>query len=982
MTTRQGVAVVGLDCRFPGAPDAPAFWRLLMAAAEAGGRAAPGRRGGRPAGYIDDEAAFDHGFFAIDDAEAAGLDPRQRLLLQAAWRALEDAGLPPLSLAGRSARDRDRARTGVYVATMGDEWGGARLADPGSLTARSGTGTGHAMLANRLSYQLDLRGPSLTVDTACSSSLVAVHLACSALLLEECDIAVVAGVNILVGEGLDRIYERAGLAAGDGRCKPFAAGADGIGRAEGVGVVVLRRLADAGDGPTPYAVIRGSAINQDGRSNGMTAPSRPAQRDVIESACHRAGVDLTEVGFVEAHGTGTQLGDLIEAGALGDTYGKDREEPCAIGSVKANIGHAEGAAGMAGLIKTVLALHHRVLPPGSRPGTAPGPRLDLARRGLRLVDTAVRLPDGPVHAGVSSFGMGGSNAHIVLSTAVGAPDDQRPELPSSAKVFTLTADNPEALRRNLLAQADALEELPPALFGRACWSSNTVRTGLRQRFAVAAEEPLDAARQLREAARATDLLGYSASFGSSDDEPSVALVFSGEGTQRPLMGADLYRTSPGYRAAFDEVAKALEPYLPGTRELLLERDVRMHQTAFSGPALFALQYALTGMVSDLGVRPVAVLGHGCGEFAAACAAGALSLDDAARLVTARATLLQALPSGGGMLAVPCRARDMEDPLSREPSVAVAAVNGPRALVLSGSLAALERIAARLRGDGVECEPLRVQHAHYSPLARPAREAFEAVAASVRTGTARLPFYSTVRGADLAGRALDGAYWADQLTSPVRFAKALSALYESQRPTHLLEMGPGPALSPLIHRVLPLPREACLTACDVVGGGGREPARLAAALFGAGLDPRWEELYAPGERTAHRLPPHTFSTSSRFPYEIQPRGIRGHEAHGMEGTAAEPVSGPGGDGGAPGDMACAVQEAVASVLGRSTDDVTDQDRFYEDLGFDSVMLMELRHRLEERLPGVGELSLPDMLAALTSVESLTEYLRSRSAAVAV
>jgi acyl transferase domain-containing protein len=972
VTPGAGVAVVGIDCRFPGATDTPGFWRLLMAGGETSGRPAPGRRGGRPAGYLRDEDAFDHVFFGIDEAEAEGMDPRQRLLLQCAWRALEDAGAPPHALTGFG-------RVGVYVAAMGDEWGGARLADPATLTGRAGTGTGHAMLANRLSYQFDLRGPSLTVDTACSSSLVAAHLACTALLLEECDTALVAGVNTLLGDGLDRIYERAGLASADATCKPFAAGADGIGRAEGVGVVVLRRLGDAlSGGQPPYAVVRGSAINQDGRSNGMTAPSRPAQREVIEAACRRAGVCPGEVSFVEAHGTGTQLGDLIEAGALGDTYGRKREQPLGLGSVKSNIGHAEGAAGMAGLIKTVLALHHRVLPRGVRSGAVPAPRLDLERRGLRLVDTPLRLPeDEPVLAGVSSFGMGGSNAHLVLSTAPPVPDEQRPEVPSSPRVFTLSADTPDALRRNLLVQADALEELPPSLFGRACWTSNTVRSGLRYRFAVAAEEPHDAARQLRTAAQETDLLGYSSSFGSADDELAVALVYTGEGTQTPRMAADLYRTSRGYRAAFDEVVAALEPHLPCARDLLLQRDLRLHQTGFAGPALFAVQYALTGMVRALGVRPVAVLGHGCGEFAAACAAGALALEDAARLVCARARLLQSLPSGGGMLSVHCRAHEVEELLDGRPSVAIAAVNGPRALVLSGPLGALEDIGERLEETGVECEQLRVQHAHYSPLAEPAREAFEAVAAAVPGAVPQLPFYSTVLGEDTGDRPLDGAYWTSQFTSPVRFADALRAMYGGHRPSHVLEVGPRPVLATLMRRLLPVPRDAYLVACEGEDGGGREPARLAATLFRAGLRPRWEELYPPGERRAHRLPPHVFSVAARFPYG--PAELRGRR----QATPPAPPAVPerrtpeGPDG-----MAAAVQEAVAAVLGRSSDDVADQDRFYEDLGFDSVMLMELRHQLEERLPGLGELSLADMLASLTSVESLAEYLWSRRTAVVI
>ncbi|WP_236653651.1 polyketide synthase, partial [Streptacidiphilus melanogenes] len=355
------VAVVGLDCRFPGAPDPDAFWRMLLAGAESvsprpASRGAHAQEPGAPGGFLDDADAFDHAFFGISRADATAMDPQQRLLLQTAWRALEDAGLSPLQLAGSS--------TGVFVGAMADDWARLQLSDTAEPTPRLGIGAGRSMLANRLSYQLDLRGPSLTVDSACSSALLAVHLAVNSLLAEECDTAVVGGVNLVLTDALDAIYRQAGLAAPDGRCKPFGAASDGIGRAEGVGAVVLRRAADARrDGQPAHALLLGSAVNQDGRSNGIMAPSRRAQREVMLAACRRAGVEPAQVSFVEAHGTGTPIGDLIEARALGDVYGPGRAEPCGIGSVKGNIGHAEGAAGIAGLIKATLTLRNGVVPP-------------------------------------------------------------------------------------------------------------------------------------------------------------------------------------------------------------------------------------------------------------------------------------------------------------------------------------------------------------------------------------------------------------------------------------------------------------------------------------------------------------------------------------------------------------------------------------------------------------------------------------------
>ncbi|MFD9125587.1 beta-ketoacyl synthase N-terminal-like domain-containing protein [Kitasatospora sp. NPDC059571] len=382
------------------------------------------------------------------------MDPQQRLLLQCAWRALEDSGIDPPALAGSA--------TGVYVGCMSDDWARLQAADPARVTPRTGTGSGRAMLANRISYQLDLRGPCLTVDSACSSSLVAVHLARTALLAGECDTALAGGANLVLGTTLDLIYQQSGLAAPDGRCKPFSSAADGIGRAEGIGVVVLRRLADAlRDGQPVYAVLRGSAVNQDGRSNGMMAPSRAAQREVVRAACRSAGAAPAEVAFVEAHGTGTVLGDAIEAAALADVYGSGRERPLPIGSVKASIGHAEGAAGIAGLIKAVLSLHHGVVPAGRVAGPT---RPDLAGHGLALVREPLALPREGCLAGVSSFGMGGSNAHLVLASAppAGRTAPRTPTVFDTARRFwpeAAAAAAPDTAG----AQAGSLDELTGAV---------------------------------------------------------------------------------------------------------------------------------------------------------------------------------------------------------------------------------------------------------------------------------------------------------------------------------------------------------------------------------------------------------------------------------------------------------------------------------------------------------------------------------------
>ena len=417
------IAIVGLDCRFPKADDPAALWKLLLDGgdgideipAERWNAAELHRDGSinhRAGGLISDADAFDNEFFGITPREAEAMDPQQRLLLQTAWRALENATLDPRGQAG--------SNTGVFVGVMANEWAHLHMSDYREITAQDGSGNGYFMTANRLSYQLDFKGPSLAVDTACSSSLVAVHLAAQALRNAECDQAVAAGVNLTLTPALNVFYTKAGLAAPDGRCKPFSGKADGIGRGEGVAVVVLRRLEDAVAAGLPiYAVIKGSAVNSDGRSNGITAPNRWAQQQVVASACQSAGIVPEQITFLEAHGTGTLLGDMIEAKALAHAHRSRRETPCAIGSIKGNLGHTEGAAGIAGLIKVVLSLHHRVVPP-SRFAETENEQLRLADSGLRMLSEPMELPAETVHAGVSSFGLGGTNCHMVLASAPAA----------------------------------------------------------------------------------------------------------------------------------------------------------------------------------------------------------------------------------------------------------------------------------------------------------------------------------------------------------------------------------------------------------------------------------------------------------------------------------------------------------------------------------------------------------------------------------
>ncbi len=1022
------IAIVGMDCRFPGAADLAGYWDLLTRSGDGVGEVpqqrwdarafysaegAQGHANTTQGGFIPDVDAFDNEFFTISPREAAVLDPQQRLLLQTAWRAIEDAGIAPQRLAGTNA--------GVFIGIMGNEWAQLSVTDYANLTAQAISGNGYCMTANRISYHLDLKGQSLAVDTACSSSLVAVHLAANALLAGECDYALAGGVNVAVTPSLSIFYTQAGLSAPDGRCKPFSADANGIGRGEGVGVVVLRRLEDAiADGQRVYAVIRGTAVNQDGRSNGITAPNRWSQREVIAAAYRRAEVAPEEVTFLEAHGTGTQLGDRIETNALGDLHA-GRAKPLAFGSVKGNLGHTEGAAGIAGLIKVALSLHHRMVP-ASRFAAKENPVLQLADRGLKLLKAPLRLSaKEPAIAGLSSFGLGGTNAHAVLESApqvtkaplarpstaataatAGAStvtSDEGTQSGIGASVFTLTASSPEGLRRNLLVQADAVARQR----GRAaavCWASNEVKTGQRYRYAVAAEDTRDLAEALRAAAEDPSVIGPDVPRPKS--RPKQAFLFTGQGSQFPKMTMRLAAEAPLYRRFLREADDALRPHVgESVLDLIASGDERIHRTGFTQPALFAVGYALARTLGELGVEPAYLLGHSVGEYVAATLADVFPLDAAARLIATRGALMQELPAGGGMLSVQADPADLEELIADEPLVGIGAVNGPRSTVLSGDLTALGRIAAALKERRIRSQPLTVSHAFHSPLMQPILERFAAVAELVGGGVPRVPVYSTVHGRLLAkNEPMDAAYWTRHVSAPVLFADAAERLLEVN-PAALIEVGPKPILSSLIRRVGAQPGRRALHPAPKEESGGRDLAAAVAELFRLGVDPEWSALYDEADRRGSAaLAPYSFSTAHRY-WSHKPVTVLQPDADDRLGWDAAPWAagqwtseqGGGGaalqrsqdtDSSATGAATTAgddpVWEAVVSVISQVGDylpsQISPRSRLYEDLGFDSVMAMELKDRLEAQLTGLGSLSTQELLPVMATAGELAVFLRTR------
>ncbi|MFD7133410.1 SDR family NAD(P)-dependent oxidoreductase [Streptomyces sp. NPDC059894] len=774
------VAVVGLACRVPGAATAEAYWSLLMESRDAVGEVPAQRwpQAGddvpRQAGVLADIASFDAEFFGISPEEAAVMDPQQRLLLEVTWEALAHAGIPPGRLRGTD--------TGVWVGLSATEYSLLTLADASRADAWSSQGAAGSIAANRLSYALGVHGPSMTIDTACSSSLVAVHQAVRALALGEADAALACGVNVLTTPGVSASFAAAGALAPDGRCKPFDAAADGIVRGEGCGVVVLKRLADARRaGDRVLAVIRGGAVNSDGRSNGLPAPNPLAQRRLLRQAYASAGVPPSTVDYVEAHGTGTLLGDPIEAAALSEALAADRadDRPLLTGSVKSNIGHLEGAAGIAGLIKTVLALHHGRIP-ASRNYTAPNPHIDMSR--LRVVTESTVWPrhSGQARAGVSAFGFGGTNAHLVLEEwPRSAPQAVQPQ--RRPAVIGLGAPTTERLARDARALADWLTERDVSPHRLAAALAHGRDHGTCRATIVATERSgVLAALSALAAGRPHELLDTAQPSPALDRAP--VFVFSGYGSQWPMMGARLLQEEPAFARAVSELDRhytdlAGFPLSAALGENARAQDFRVHQ-----PALFGMQLALAELWRAHGVTPGAVIGHSIGEIAAAVVAGALTARDGLRVVLARSALLADVDGAGAgaMAAVELSAEELTELREAFPSVTVAVHASPTQCTVSGPREQVAALVAHVGAGGGLARMLKVGGAGHSAAVDPLLGRFRAGLGSIHPATPTIPLYSTVTDDPRTEAAFDAGYWAANLRRPVRFTQAVAAALDDGR----------------------------------------------------------------------------------------------------------------------------------------------------------------------------------------------------------
>lgn len=796
----EAIAIVGAGCRFPGGVDSlESFWRLLKEGVDAideipGDRwpvdrfydsspDAKGKMSVKHGGFLNGIDRFDAGFFGLSPREAAYMDPQQRLLMEVAWRCLEDAMIPRHRL--------DGARGGVFIGISGTDYSQMLLArDPAEFDMYMGSGNAHSVAAGRLSYWLGLQGPCVAIDTACSSSLTAVHLACRSLRARECDIALAGGVNLILTPMVSINHSRAKMLSPDGRCKAFGAAADGFSRSEGCGVAALKRLSDAQrDGDRILAVIRGSAANQDGKTSGITVPNAISQTRLIHEALDDARLEPEAIDYIEAHGTGTALGDPIEIEALQAAFGaaRDSTAPLPVGSVKSNFGHTEAAAGVAGLFKAMLCLMHRELPP-SLHCEPPNPRIDWASSPVkpvaRLQPLAAR--DERLHAGVSSFGFGGSNAHVILEEAPPQPVESKP-WPGELHVLPLSAAGPEALRQLVQSYAaDALAAPEAELSGICHWAA-VGRSHFKERIAAVG----------RTAHEMNQSLQSRIENAGHDVKPlKTAFLFTGQGSQYIGMARALRERSSFFNKELQRCDEILKPALGRSIvDVIDDADASgaIHQTAFTQPALVALETALARLWMRWGVAPDAVMGHSAGEYAAAIVAGVFTLEDGLRLVAERARLMQSLPRDGGMLAA-LAPRDRVEAIiaSDAPALSVAAFNGPRNTVVSGRHDDLTRIRQVLERDDIDYRELKVSHAFHSACMNSILNEFESFASAIDYSQPTIDFVSNLTGRIDNEAMLSAAYWRRHIRQPVEFETGMQALHREGINT-FIEIGPNPVL---------------------------------------------------------------------------------------------------------------------------------------------------------------------------------------------
>jgi microcystin synthetase protein McyG len=910
----EPIAVTGIGCRFPGgANDPDSFWRLLIEGRDAISEVpptrwdierfydpdpdAPGKMSTRWGGFLDGIEQFDPEFFGISPREAAGMDPQQRLLLEVVWEALENAGQNPDSLAG--------SQSGVFVGLCSSDYFMMQFeGGRDSIDAYVATGNAHSVASGRISYVLGLQGPSVSVDTGCSASLVAVHLACQSLRSGECRMALAGGVNLIMMPDTTIVLSKAHMMSPDGRCKPFDASADGFVRSEGCGIIVLKRLSDArADGDRILAVIAGTASNQDGRSNGLTAPNGPSQVAVIREALAKAGLQPDDIDFIEAHGTGTSLGDPIEARALADVFGQGRtsEHPLRIGSVKSNFGHAESAAGIAGLIKVLLAMQHEKIPPSLHLAKM-NPHIDWSGLSINVPTAATSWSrkSGLRAAGVSSFGFSGTNAHVTVSDPPGgeqmsdASDQSAPTLESKLplQLLPLSARTEPALAELVTKYLHVFSEKPTLDLTDVCHTAGMGRSHFEYRLAVMAGDLLEAKERLKAFQGGEKHARMRTGRSNKSLVPGVVFMFTGQGSQYPGMGRALFETQPVFRRELQKCDEILKPVLDKSMLEILFSDGHqlngenrlpdlLDETQYTQPALFALEYALATMWRSWGVEPVAVLGHSVGEYVAACVAGVFSLEDGLRLIAERGRLMATLPAGGTMAAVFADESRVAKAIAAEGNkAAIACINGPANVVVSGESAAVGAVLNRLGEEGIKSRHLVVSRAFHSPLMDPILDSFQSWAAKTKYSEPLIAIVSNVTG-KMASQGLmtSPEYWRRHIQNPVRFADSIRVLRETGR-SAFLEIGPHPVLEGMARTTAP--EAEIVWAASLKRGEGDWQSLLESAskLYVHGLELDWAGLHAAGRGKRIALPTYPFQ---RGRYWLERRNVVPSQAAGNSGA---------------------------------------------------------------------------------------------------
>ncbi|MDF5712971.1 MAG: SDR family NAD(P)-dependent oxidoreductase [Rhizonema sp. NSF051] len=799
----EPIAIIGMGCRFPGANNPEEFWQLLRNGVDAISEVPknrwdidayydpnpdiPGKMYTRFGGFVEQFDEFDPQFFGLSVRETNNLDPQQRLLLEVSWEALENSGLMP---------ERLTPKTGVFIGIDTTDYLQLLFKrGTAAIDAYTDSGTSHATASGRLSYILGITGPCFSVNTACSSSLVSFYTACQSLRHRECDLALTGGVNRILSPNMSIALSKAQMLSKDGRCRTFDASANGYGRGEGCGIVVLKRLKDAqADGNNILAVIRGCAINQDGRSSALTVPNGRSQQAVIRQALEDAGVKPEEVSYVEAHGTGTSLGDPIELGALGAVFGQ-REHPLVIGSVKSNIGHLEAAAGISSLIKVVLSLQHKEIPP-SLHFQVPNPNVNWEQLQVKVATERMPWSSGSRVAGVSSFGFSGTNAHVVLEEA--PPEIQKEDvIERPLHVLCLSAKTPSALYELAARYEQHMAVKPTLKLADICSTANTGRTHFNYRLSVVALQPEEAREKLAAFSAGLETIGVFQ--GRVNTNNKIAFLFTGQGSQYVGMGRQLYQQAPTFRETLDRCDRILRSYLekpllevlyPQEKENL---SSKIDETIYTQPALFALEYSLFQLWKYWGLEPDFVMGHSVGEYVAACVAGVFSLEDGLKLTAHRGRLMHALPLGGEMVSVMTSIEQIAtliQPFAQE--VSIAAINGPESIVISGRCEAIKAVCAKLSASGIKTKKLNVSHAFHSQLMEPMLAEFEQIARQVRFSSPQLQLLSNTTGELATDEITKPEYWCRHIRQPVKFAANMKTL-EQQGVDIFIEIGSKPIL---------------------------------------------------------------------------------------------------------------------------------------------------------------------------------------------